>query len=102
MAKMGSPRQTSSVYSDSFELDELLENLSDQVWKQDSHVVLSLAKEKGDMESELAALREIRECVHAVIVQMNGKIAQLHVALNDAKRSIQRERVNWVSNCTAF
>ena len=99
---MGSPRPASSVYSNSFELEELLESLSDQVWKQGTHVFLSLEKEREDIESELVQLRAIRGCIDAAMAQMNGRITQLYTALADARRSIQQERIYWVSNCTAF
>ena len=99
---MSSPRPTSSVYSDSFELDELLETLSDHLWKHDTHELQGLEKDRECIKSELTALREIRGCIYPAIMQMNKKIELLYAALADAKRAIEREKADWASNCTAF
>ncbi len=99
---MSSPRPASSVYSDSIELDELLENLSDHLWKHDTHMLQSLERENKATKSELAALREIRGHMYPALMQMNKKIELIYAALADAKRSMEREKVYWISNCTAF
>ena len=99
---MSFPRPASSVYSDSFELDELLENLSDHLWKHDTHMVPSLEEERKATKNELAALTEIREYMYPALLQMNKKIELIYAALADAKKLMEREKVNWISNCTAF
>lgn len=86
------PRPTSSVYSDTFELDNLLHRLS----------LEALQSEKESLNVKLALLREKRSKYnHAIYIcrAVERELARMYEHTIDQGNA---ERNKWFANCTAF
>jgi hypothetical protein len=93
-------RPTSSVYSDAFELDELLDRVSEQAAAQKQYIIWALEEERDTVRRELEKERNRWASIYELMLEAadaGEKLALLH---QDAERRVGREQNVWVSNCT--
>lgn len=96
------PRPASSVYSDQFELDELLHHLSEQTQVQRAFLVEALEKENKLLSFELIVERQVWESLYHCMVEIVEIADQLKVLQRDAERRILIRKQRWLANCTAI
>ncbi|KAK0373213.1 hypothetical protein CLIM01_09426 [Colletotrichum limetticola] len=97
-----SARQTSSIYSDIFELDDLLYRISKQADEQHGEAISSLEKEKGILKIEIAALQNFCGTVHDTLQRIGEQVTRLKQGLDKTVSSMKTDRIRYLANCTAF
>lgn len=102
-AEMGSTfRYSSSVYSDSFQLDDLLHKLSEQAWQQQIRTIQTLRDENLELHNELSQLRLLWGSIYRYMRQVNDIAGELNTVRKGAGRMIERRNMKWIVNCTAI
>lgn len=96
------PRRTSSVYSDTFELDDLLLRLTKQADEQHDMVSDILQQENNALYRKLRAARQLWRVIVGLVHGIVELIDQLEELLTKARLRIQQGRANYLANCTAF
>lgn len=99
---MSHQRPTSSVYSDSFELEKLVRKLSHQLEDQEQYDLLALTTERDLLLSQVSSLRhEVASMEHArtVSVALARKVQRL---LRKTQSSVEIEEAKWVANRTVI
>ncbi|KXH60461.1 hypothetical protein CNYM01_14359 [Colletotrichum nymphaeae SA-01] len=96
------PRRTSSVYSDTFELDDLLLRLTKQADEQHDMVSDILQQENNALYRKLRAARQLWRFIVGLVHGIVELIDQLEELLTMARLRIQQGRANYLANCTAF
>ncbi|KAL4403352.1 hypothetical protein CABS03_15266 [Colletotrichum abscissum] len=99
---MMEPRRTSSVYSDTFELDDLLLRLTKQADEQHDMVSDILQQENNALYRKLMAARQLWRFIVGLVHGIVELIDQLEELLTKARLRIQQGRANYLANCTAF
>lgn len=97
-----SARQTSSIYSDIFELDDLLYRISKQADEQHREAISSLEQEKSILKIEIAALKNSCETIHDTLQRIREQVTRLKQGLDKTMSSMKTDRINYLANCTAF
>jgi hypothetical protein len=95
-------RPSSSVYSDSFQLDDLLHRLSEQTWQQQIRTFQTLTDENRVLQSELSEVRQLWESIYGLMQGVNDIAGQLSVIKNGGDRTMDKLKLKWIANCTAF
>lgn len=96
------PRRTSSVYSDTFELDDLLLRLTKQAEEQQDMVIDVLRQEAMALYRELRAMWQLREVIVGFVRELVDLIDQLEELLRKSRSYIEQRRADYLANCTAF
>lgn len=94
------PRPTSSIYSDTFELEDLIQRLSVQVREQDLYAELREENERLQLElfDVKARWRQVKQILDVCIL-VDGELIKLY---QDAVAKLNKRRNIWFANCTAF
>jgi glutaminase len=97
-----SPRASSSVYSDTFELDDLLQRLSQQTWEQGDYTMHVLLEENEALNSELTAVRATWASIYEVMINASEIASHLQILAEEGETQMEKARRKWIANCTAF
>lgn len=95
-------RPTSSVYSDQFQLDDLLDHLSGKVVSQSEHAFQTLLKENKEASAELNYFRSSWSAIYELMTEVNDILCQLTAVVDQLKARIEREQMKYKANCTAI
>ncbi|KAH6871055.1 hypothetical protein B0T10DRAFT_567485 [Thelonectria olida] len=96
------PRPASSVYSDSFQLQDLLHRLSEQTRSQRGYTAQALVEERDALRTELDSKRRLWQSARQLMARssdMANRLLQLH---GDAEGRILHEQCKWKANCVAI
>lgn len=99
---MSHQRPTSSVYSDSFELESLVRKLSHQLEDQEHYDLIALTTERDSLLGQISSLRrEVDSMEHArtVSVALARKVQRL---LRKTQRLVRIEEAKWVASRTVL
>ncbi|KAL0930257.1 uncharacterized protein CTRU02_214332 [Colletotrichum truncatum] len=96
------PRPTSSVYSDTFDLDDLLLRLTKQTDEQYDTVIPLLLQENKTLYSELMATRRLWRTLLSLVRDLVELADQLRELLKITRSELEHERRSYLANCTAF
>ncbi|GKT52031.1 uncharacterized protein ColSpa_12212 [Colletotrichum spaethianum] len=96
------PRRTSSVYSDTFELDDLLLRLTKQADEQYDTAIPLLLQENMILCRKLTATRRLWRTMLGLVRELFELADQLHELLRATRSTLERERISYLANCTAF
>jgi hypothetical protein len=96
------PRPASSIYSDEFQLDDLLRRLSERTSDQEVRTVQALLEEKEALERELETVQRVWALIYDIMVETNDTVGQLSTVVRYALSRMETERKNWLANCTAI
>jgi hypothetical protein len=99
---MPNRRLASSVYSDSFELEGLLDKLPNIECGREQQAARELEAERDAMQEELDALRSAWTSIHRALKEAASTADVLTRIYNDAQRCMDVERKKWIANCTAI
>ncbi|OHE90319.1 hypothetical protein CORC01_14380 [Colletotrichum orchidophilum] len=99
---MMEPRRTSSVYSDTFELDDLLLRLTKQADEQHDMVIDLLRQENNALYRKLKAERQLWRVIVGLVHEIVELTGQLEKLLGKARLRMQQGRIKYLANCTAF
>ncbi|KAI5465170.1 hypothetical protein BGZ63DRAFT_422122 [Mariannaea sp. PMI_226] len=95
-------RQASSVYSDSFKLDDLLHRLSEQTKSQQDYTIQTLIEERDALREELDSKRRLWHSARQLLARTSDvarRLLQLH---ENATTRILQEQGKWKANCVAI
>lgn len=98
----GTLRYSSSVYSDSFQLDDLLQRLSEQAWEQQIRTIQTLEDENRELHNRLSEVRQLWECIYRHMQEVNNIVGQLSTIRRGTGRMMDRQKMMWIVNCTAI
>lgn len=96
------PSATSSVYSSSFPLDDLLHRLSEQTKDQEEHTIYALLEEREQLTEELRCLRRCWDSLYQLIVASDETARGLSFKMDKARKRIKQEENKWFANLTAI
>ncbi|KAK3933706.1 hypothetical protein QBC46DRAFT_275272 [Diplogelasinospora grovesii] len=96
------PRPSSSVYLEPFHLDDILQQISEQEWRQEIRTLHALIDENEELKAELNGLRRIWGLIYKIMMQVNKAAEQLYMVTTKAGRVVDKQRKIWIANCTAF
>lgn len=86
------PRPTSSIYSDSFDLEDLVSRLSQQARSQAFYEIKALQDERDALQRQVEAERSAWVSVYQVILESSRVGTQLSLVCDDSQRQIDHER----------
>lgn len=95
-------RQASSVYSDSFKLEDLLQRISEQTKSQQGYAVQALIEERDALRNDVDSKRRLWHSARQLFARtsdMAKRLLQLH---EDATARIRHEQCKWKANCVAI
>ncbi|KAL7940676.1 hypothetical protein V8C42DRAFT_336847 [Trichoderma barbatum] len=95
-------RPTSSVYSDCFELEELVSKLSDEAEAQEVHAIEALENERDILCREVEARRVIWNCIYQMLVESADVAGKITALCKFAYGRIDKERNKWLANRNAI
>ena len=93
---------TSSVYSESLQLDDLLQKLSEKTWQQQIRTLKALEEENRELDSKLSEVRRRWGYLYQMMQEVNIVAGQLGTIKNEGGRLMERQKAKWIVNCTAF
>ncbi|KAF4878841.1 hypothetical protein CGCFRS4_v016115 [Colletotrichum fructicola] len=96
------PRRTSSVYSDTFELDDLLTRLTRQAEEQHYAAISLLQEENTALHRKLKVSRQLWTVIIGLVrelVELTGQLQDLHM---ETLSRMKKETAAYLENCTAF
>jgi hypothetical protein len=96
------PRPTSSIYSDPFELDDLLRRLSEQARSQGEYAIQVLTQENEAVKSELSYFRRSWAVIYELMTKVNDILRELKAVMAEMNATIEREQNKYKANCTAI
>lgn len=96
------PRPTSSVYSDSFPLDDLLERVTEQTKDQEQRTIRALLDDRERLTRELHSLRRCWDSLYQIIVASDKTAKVFSFRYDEARRRIKQEKNKWIANLTAI
>ncbi|KAL0929612.1 uncharacterized protein CTRU02_215511 [Colletotrichum truncatum] len=94
--------QTSSIYSDTFELDDLLCRISKQADDQNETTIRALYQERDFLQKNINVLQQSCRAAYKIINYLRQLVAQLEQLLDDASSLMAKEKNDYLANCTAF
>ncbi|KAH8655615.1 hypothetical protein BX600DRAFT_440115 [Xylariales sp. PMI_506] len=92
----------SSIYSDSFQLDDLLHRVSEQTWEKELRMFQALEDENKELQDELFRVQQSWESIYTMMEKVNKIAEQLNAIMMEGKSRIKKQKVNWIINCRAF
>lgn len=95
-------RPTSSIYSDRFELDELVSRLSDEADAQELYAIQALQNERDALSREVEARRTIWNSIYQVLIESADVASKIAALCKYAYDLIGKERNKWLANRNAF
>ncbi|KAL0929574.1 uncharacterized protein CTRU02_215473 [Colletotrichum truncatum] len=95
-------RQTSSVYSDTFDLDDLLSRISKQTSEQREAAMRSLYQEIGELEKDILAYRQVCLTACKALDELRELTTRLRMLLAKTASSMRSDKNKYLANCTAF
>ena len=95
-------RTTSSMYSDQFELDDLLCRLSEQVTNQGERAIQGLKQENRALGPEQDYFRRSWAAIYEMLTGVNDILNQLTITLAEMNEKIESEQNTYRTNCTAI
>ncbi|KAK2731760.1 hypothetical protein CKAH01_19053 [Colletotrichum kahawae] len=99
---MMEPRRTSSVYSDTFKLDDILQRLTKQADDQYDTAIALLLRENIALQHELRAMRRIQKVMDSLVRDLAELMDQLAELLRTIRSRLAKGRASYLANCTAF
>ncbi|KAK2742898.1 hypothetical protein CKAH01_18440 [Colletotrichum kahawae] len=99
---MMEPRRTSSVYSDTFELDDLLQRLTKQADEQYDTAIALLLQENMALQRELKAMRHFQRIMNSLVRDLAESTDKLGELLRTTRSRLEQRRASYLANCTAF
>jgi hypothetical protein len=103
---MDHPRPRSSIYSDAFELEELLKQITTEAEDQERRKVRALEQELlAELQKAKRDHGKARDRFHAVyniLVECEGVATKILLVLKGVKKSIAKERNIWLASCSSF
>ncbi|UQC75185.1 uncharacterized protein CLUP02_01838 [Colletotrichum lupini] len=96
------PRRTSSVYSDTFELDDLLLRLTKQAEEEQDMVIDILWQEAMALYCELRTTRQLRGVIVGFVHELVDLVDQLEDLLRKSQSHMEQRRAKYLANCTTF
>nr|XP_036584423.1 uncharacterized protein CTRU02_05498 [Colletotrichum truncatum]KAF6793941.1 hypothetical protein CTRU02_05498 [Colletotrichum truncatum] len=99
---MMEPRRTSSVYSDTFELEDLLLRLTKQADEQHDTAIAVLRQENLALYRELREVRQLCRVISGRVRELFDLTDQLQELLRATRSRLEQERASYLANCTAF
>lgn len=95
------PRPPSSVYSDQFQLEDLVEEISRWTFaSQQEQVLLGLLEQQKTLQAGLETARNQWFAVNQVMLHAAETAFALHKLVGDARQGVKEEEQNWMVNCT--
>ncbi|KAH7029716.1 uncharacterized protein B0I36DRAFT_350543 [Microdochium trichocladiopsis] len=91
-------RETSSIYSDSFELDYILEHLTTERQRQDSDILQALEAEYSHLSQTLIKVKDIWEITYSCMQQVTETLKRLAILQSEARGAIDSEALRWKSS----
>ena len=95
-------RYSSSVYSDSFQLDDLLQKLSEQAFVQNAQICRILEAENKDLRNKLSQVQQVWCYIYKLMQEVNSVAGQLDTVQGEGYRLIDHQKIQWIVNCTEF
>lgn len=95
-------KYSSSIYSDSFQLDDLLQQLSKQTRQQNIRTCQTLEQENEELRNELSQTRQFWDHIYGLMQEVANISAQLRTIKNEGVRLMIKQKKNWLVNCTEF
>jgi predicted ribosome quality control (RQC) complex YloA/Tae2 family protein len=90
------------VYSDSFQLEDLLQRLSEQARQQQTRTIQTLEDENRELRNKLSEVRQLWEAIYRDMQEVNNIAGQLSAIRKGAGRMMDRQKKMWIVNCTAI
>lgn len=94
-------RQTSSLYS-SFELEDLVRQISSEAREQETHTISQMEKENELLITELWSLKSASSHLYQVFCTSRDIALQLSTLHKQVVKERKRELNVWATNGTAF
>lgn len=95
-------RPPSSVYSNQFQLDDLVDEISKWTLDcQQEQLLQALSEQQQTLQMGLEAARDRWAEIHQVMLQAAETAFVLRKLVGDARGGARNEEQNWMVNCTA-
>lgn len=95
-------RPTSSFYSDCFELEDLVNKLSDEADAQDLYAIEALQNERHMLYQELENKRTLWNRLYQVLIECADTAAKINALCRFAQDNIKKEQNKWLANRNAI
>jgi hypothetical protein len=95
-------RYSSSVYSNSFQLDDLLQKLSEQAWQHEIRTLHALEEENRELQREVSEIRELWGSFYTLMQEVANIYEQLSIIRSGVRQMTDKQKLKWLVNCTAF
>ena len=93
---------SSSVYSDSLQLDGFLQTLSEEARQQEIRTFQTLEEENRQLQGELAEIQRLWEYMYQLMQEVTNISGQLRTIKNEGIRLMDKQKAKWIVNCTEF
>jgi hypothetical protein len=94
-------RQTSSIYS-SFELEDLVRQISSEAREQENYTIAQMEEENEKLKAELWSLKSASSSLYQVFCNSRDIAMQLSTLHKQVVKERKRELNVWAANSTAF
>lgn len=95
-------RAVSSAYSDSFDLDYLLQRISLQTTQQQDYTIQALEREQATMRLDRSAEGETFTTLYKTMLKASEAAMQLQNIHHQIEQEVQKQGNIWLANCTAI
>lgn len=95
-------RPTSSFYSDCFELEDLVNKLSDEADAQDLYAIEAMQNERNILYHELENKRTLWNEIYQVLIESADIAAKVNALCRFAQDQIRKEQNKWLANRNAI
>lgn len=95
-------RPTSSVYSDCFELEELVSTLSNEADAQEIYAIEALENERDTLYREVEARRAIWNSIYQMLIESADVASKITALCKFAYDHIEKEKNKWLANRNAI